>query len=417
MFRPSGSYDPGLRRGPLARVLGPASAALAALVVAVLGPASSAAAAPVASSGFTITQIATAPAGASNCDDITLLDGDLFVTCQNATQSTGGGGNSTIVEYAGDGSIANTFSLPDKADGIGADPLNHRLIVTFNEDGNSHLATIKPSAPAGSQVVNYTYSPVPDSIGGSGPLHTGGGTDAVTVDDAGNILITASAPSNPAGTAVFKVALGPSSGAAGTATLSRTFLDNATANNGNTGTGTTTLALTDPDSNAVVPSESPFYGGQFVLGDQTSNQLVFASAINAAGGGTLTALNLTRSGTPTAVDDIRWSTDDHGTLYVVDHGTGGASVLYKVTGPFVPGTAYAASATEIDTVDLAPGANAGVLSPFVTGLVAPKGLWYGASHDRGHDGGHDGGDDGGHGRGDHRGNHDGGAHHGERHTR
>lgn len=59
------------------------------------------------------------------------------MTCQNTTQSPGGGGNSTIVEYAGDGSVINTRSLPDKADGIGGDPLNHRLIVTLNEDAHT----------------------------------------------------------------------------------------------------------------------------------------------------------------------------------------------------------------------------------------------------------------------------------------
>jgi hypothetical protein len=48
--------------------------------------------------GFTITKVADAPKGATNCDDLARLDGHLFVGCQNLTQSSGG--NSTVVEYA-----------------------------------------------------------------------------------------------------------------------------------------------------------------------------------------------------------------------------------------------------------------------------------------------------------------------------
>jgi len=70
------------------------------------------------------------------------------MTCQNMTLSTGGGGNSTIVEYAGDGSVVNTWSISDKADGIGADPLNHRVIITLKLNGKTtsfvqHLQTSK----------------------------------------------------------------------------------------------------------------------------------------------------------------------------------------------------------------------------------------------------------------------------------
>ena len=107
------------------------------------------------------------------------------MTCQNMTQSTGGGGNSTIVEYADDGTVITTWSLKDKADGIAGDPLHRRLIVTLNEDANSHLATITPSAPAGQQVVDYSYSVNPASPSLTGPLHTGGGTDSVSLDATG----------------------------------------------------------------------------------------------------------------------------------------------------------------------------------------------------------------------------------------
>jgi hypothetical protein len=328
--------------------------------------------APSVAPAFTIQKLAPAPKGATNCDDLAYLDGHLFMTCQNMTQSTGGGGNSTIVEYGVDGSVINTWAVVDKADGIAGDPLNHRVIVTLNEDSKTHLLTITPSAPAAEQVTNYNYSVDPASHTLTGPLHTGGGTDAVSVDSRGHIYLSASYGLAKTGTAVFKVALTPPStpSRTGTATLSPTFLDNATATNGNTGSGTTPLKLIDVDSNAIVPYSSPRYGGQFVIDDQTALALVFASNIDAGTG-------LTVVHTPYGLDDIRWATTGGGTLYVVDKGpaSSGISTLYKVTGPFVAGVAYASSDSipdQLVTVNVTTGST----TPFVRHLQTAKGLVY-----------------------------------------
>jgi hypothetical protein len=356
-----------------------ATLALGALVLlASLIPAATALAAtsatpkPKVAAGFTITKLADAPNGATNCDDLARLDGHLFTGCQNMTQSGGGGGSSTIVEYADDGTVVNTWSLPDKVDGLTGDPLRHRLIVTLNEDAKSHLATLTPSAAPGQQIVNYRYSPDPASPTLTGALHTGGGTDAVSVDSTGHIYTSASYGITKTGTAVFKVALTPpaSPGASGTAALSPTWLENATAANGNTGHGSVQLKLNDVDSNAIVPYSSPRYGGSFVIDDQTAFDLVFASNINAGTG--LTVLH-----TPYGLDDIRWATTDGGTLYVVDKGPAktGASALYKVTGRFVAGTAFASSDSIPDQVDTVNVRN-GKLTPFVRNLQTAKGLVY-----------------------------------------
>lgn len=349
---------------------------LAALGISLLGFSSSAVAArslpPSVPPGFTIQKLAAAPKGATNCDDLAYLDGHLFMTCQNITQSTGGGGNSAVVEYAGDGSVINNWSIADKADGIAGDPLNHRLIVTLNEDAHTHLATITPSAPPGAQVTHYNYSVDPASYALTGPLHTGGGTDAVSLDSRGHIYLSASYGIAKTGTAVFKVELIPPATPTGTGTarLSPTFLDNATAANGNTGSGTTQLKLIDVDSNAIVPYTSPRYGGQFVIDDQTALDLVFASNIDAGTG--LTVLH-----TPYGLDDIRWATSTGGTLYVVDKGpaTSGISSLYKVSGPFVAGTLYAANDSipdQVVTVNLTTGKT----TPFIRNLQTAKGLVY-----------------------------------------
>jgi hypothetical protein len=354
-------------------------AAVAGVVIGVLIFAGAAFAAPAPSvpGGFTITKIAApAPASASNCDDLAFLEGHLFMGCQNKTLSVGGGGNSTLIEYTPAGAVVNSWSITDKIDGMAADPLNHRVIVSLDEDTRTHLATITPSAASGQQITYYTYSPDPRGASTPVALHTGGGTDQVSVDAAGHILITASHAGTATGTAVFKVVLtAPSSPTGtGTATLSPTFLDNATAANGNTGSGTVKLALGDVDSGAIVPQSSPRFGGSYVITDQTALELVFAS--NIFNGTGVTVLK-----TPFGLDDLLWATSSGGTLYVVDKGPTSvlpavsASALYKVTGPFVKNTVLASNdgvGDQVVTVNLTNGN----LTPFVQHLNTTKGLVY-----------------------------------------
>jgi hypothetical protein len=332
---------------------------------------------PSAPAGFTITKIAApSPTTAGNCDDLAFLEGHLFLSCQSKALSVGGGGNSTLIEYSTSGAVLSTWSIPDKIDGMSGDPLNHRLIVTLNEDAHSHLVTVTPSAAAGQQITHYTYTPDPRGASTPIALQTGGGTDQVSVDSSGHILITGSHAGTKTGTAVFIVKLTPpsSAGGTGTASLSPTYADNATAANGNTGSGTSTLALGDVDSGAIVPQSSPRFGGSYVVTDQTALELVFANKIFNGSG--LTVLK-----TPFGLDDILWTTSNSGTLYVVDKGATAAlpavstSGLYKVTGPFVKNTVLASNdgvGDQVVTVNLSNGN----LTPFVQHLNTTKGLVY-----------------------------------------
>ncbi len=357
----------------------PAALAVVLIAIAISGAAAYGASTPAPSvpAGYTITKIAApAPASASNCDDLAYLEGNLFMGCQNKTLSVGGGGNSTLIEYTPSGAVVNTWSIPEKIDGMGADPLHHRVIVTLNEDANTRLVTVTPSAPSGQQLTHYTYSPDPRGASTPTALHTGGGTDQVSVDSAGNILITGSHAGTKTGTAVFKTLLtAPTSpGGTGTAALSATFLDDASAANANTGSGTVKLALGDVDSGAIVPQSVPRFGGSYVIDDQTALELVFASNIFKGTG--LTVLK-----TQFGLDDLLWTTSAGGTLYVVDKGPTSslpavsASALYKVTGPFVSGTGLASNdgvGDQVVTVNLTNGN----LTPFVQHLNTTKGLVY-----------------------------------------
>ncbi len=368
---------PNLRR-PRRRSL---AAVLAGVLLGALSSAGAALAAsgpaPSVAAGFSITKIAApSPASASNCDDLAFLEGHLFLGCQNKTLSVGGGGNSTLIEYTPAGAVVNTWSITDKIDGMAGDPLHHRVIVTLDEDAHSHLATITPAAASGQQVTYYTYSSDPRGASTPTALRTDGGTDQVSVDSAGHVLITASHAGTKTGTAVFEVVLtAPSSpNGTGTATLSPTFLDDATAANGNTGSGTVNLALGDVDSGAIVPQSSPRFGGSYVITDQTALELVFASNIFKATG--VTVLK-----TQFGLDDLLWATSNGGTLYVVDKGPTSnlpavsASALYKVTGPFVKNTVLASNdgvGDQVVTVNLTNGN----LTPFVQHLNTTRGLLY-----------------------------------------
>ncbi len=333
---------------------------------------------PSVPAGFTITKIAApAPKTASNCDDMAFLEGHLLVGCQNKTLSNGGGGNSTLIEYTPTGSVVQMWSIKDKIDGMAADPLNHRVILSLNEDAKTHMATITPSSGKGQQVTYYTYSPDPRSASAPVALRTGGGTDHVIVDAAGHIFTNGSHAGNATGTAVFKVALTPPSSptgtGTGTATLTPTYLDNATAAKA-TGGGTAKLALGDVDSAAIVPQSSPRFGGSYVITDQTALELVFAN--NIFNGTGLTVLK-----TPFGLDDILWTTAPAGTLYVVDKGATSvlpkvsASALYKVTGPFTANTVLASNDGVGDQVVKVNLTN-GKLTPFVQHLNTTKGLVY-----------------------------------------
>jgi hypothetical protein len=252
----------------------------------------------------------------SDPDDITRLGNDLFVGFQNGVgpqgqASTDGDLDSTVVELTLSGHPVDQWDVVGKTDGVTADPALGGVIATVNEDANSALYTIRPFAtPAADVVTRYAYSKV---------LPHGGGTDAISIYD-GQIFISASAPGTngppapqPSDPAVYSVTLDP---ATRVATVSPLFYDEDPATVANVTSPqylkTTKLALTDPDSNEVVPSSGPRFAGDFMLTSQGDQEQIYV----ADAGSThqrLSVLALTQ-----AVDDTAWPTYPHGALYSTD---------------------------------------------------------------------------------------------------
>jgi hypothetical protein len=308
-------------------------------------------------------------------DDIAALGGHIYVGFQNGVGSQGevapsGNLDSTLVEFTPTGSVVKQWDVTGKIDGMGADPATGQVFATVNEDSKSSLYV-----ESGGTITHYTYT--------QSPLPHMGGTDAVSVYK-GKILISASAPGTggkaPANApAVFVATLNTG---AKTVSVAPFFAINATATgaNGTNAGKSVTLALTDPDSNMVVPASAPKFGGTFMLNSQGDLQLIFADAT----GKNLQVLKLTKP-----VDDSAVATSASGTLYVTDSG---ADAVDAITGPFKVGTAYTAVApcnansaptvcpvtgsttyvaNSMGTIDLTTGA---VSSLTVTGPITPKGM-------------------------------------------
>jgi len=304
-------------------------------------------------------------------DDIVTLGGNLYVGFQNGVGSQGevsssGNLDSTLAEFTPSGSVVKQWDVTGKIDGMGADSATGQVIVTVNEDSKSSLYTV-----SGGTVTHYAYTPSLPNLGG---------TDAVAVDQ-GKILISASAPGTsgkaPASApAVFAVTL---NAGAKTAAVAPFFADNATATGVNAPNAgkKVTLALTDPDSNGIVPTGSPEFAGDFMLNSQGDQELIFSGA----SGQNLQVLKIANP-----VDDVAWATSASGTLYTTDSG---ADTVDAITGSFTPGTAYTAvtpcnansaptncpapgyPANSLGTINLKTGAIGKVT---VIGPVAPKGL-------------------------------------------
>ncbi len=317
-----------------------------------------------------------APPGATNPDDITTLDGTLYVTYQNnaGKDGTPEGSKSTIVAIdPATGKVSATYSVLGRCDGLTADPGNHRVFASVNEDSNSSLFVITPGTPT---ATHYTYNPGPSETGSDG---SNGGTDAISVAPDGTVYIAHSnpdvnlpAPNNTA--AVFTLTLSGT-----TANLKPVFgvNDSATVINPASGSpATAALALTDPDSNRWVDD---LFGGTLIQDAQADSKLVFYSKTEPK----LRQLNLTNAKGATAVtpqlDDVT-GVKGAGTLYVVDQSTGNVfaiDITAAQSGTFFasqpnPAAGDKANTPALSVVDM----TTGVVTHVNSGFGSPKGLLF-----------------------------------------
>lgn len=305
----------------------------------------------------------------SSPDDITTMGGAIFTAFQNGIgpqgqPSSDGNTQSTVVEFTPSGHVIKQWDITGKCDGVTADPQRHELIATVNEDANSSIYTIHPYAAPADQIQHYSYN--------FNPLPHNGGTDAISIYH-GRILISASAPGtvgNPAPQptypAVYSVTFHR---ATLTADLTPLFYDEANATVANVGAGlgsTVQLALTDPDSNEVVPAAGPRFAGDFMLTSQGDMEQIFVLRRHGRLGSHLAVLKLANS-----VDDTAWPTSRFGAIYGANTSGG---TIDEVTGPFRPGSVFVA-VTPCDANDAPATCPAPGFPPNYLGQLNP---WTGA---------------------------------------
>jgi len=306
-------------------------------------------------------------------DDITRLGDDLFVGFQNGVgpqgqASSDGNLDSTVLELTLAGHPVAQWDVVGKTDGVTADPYTGRVIATVNEDLNSALYVINPEAPSATGATRYSYS--------ENPLPHNGGTDAISIMH-GTIYISASAPGTvgmPAPEAsypaVYSVTLNSSTKVA---TVAPVFFDEAVATVANAESphfgDPTRLALTDPDSNEVVPEYGSRFGNEFMLTSQGDLEQIFLNPYSASPTTRLSVLSLSQS-----VDDTTWPSDPSGSLYSTDSTNDAVDV---VRGPFRAGQPLAVAtpcgANSAPATCPAPGFPANFLASLNpwTGQVSP----------------------------------------------
>jgi hypothetical protein len=347
----------------------------------------------LATPAFHVTQILTGkslrhryvPSGSSTRrsepltgpDDITILGHHLFTAFQNGVgpqgePSSDGNADSTVVEFTASGHVIRQWDIHGKCDGITADRGRGIVIATVNEDANSSLYTIRPGARPGGGVRHYQYNKA---------LPHFGGTDAISIYH-GSVLISASAPGTTGAAApqasypaVYLVVLDP---VTRIATVRPVFYDETLARVANVGASASKvvrLALTDPDSNEIVPASGPRFAGDFMLTSQGDKEQIFLHARGRPGrqaGDRLEVLRLSQS-----VDDTAWARTRSGRIFGSDSN---ADTIDMVTGPFRPGSVFVA-VTPCDAGDApatCPGPGfppnyLGLLNPW-TGHITPVSL-------------------------------------------
>lgn len=309
-------------------------------------------------SGYSLSVFAKAPSATQKPDSIVLMGSSVFIGYQNAGEVKDGsvaGITNQVVQYDLNGNAQKTFTVPGHVDGLMARSDTNTLWAMANEDGNPEL-TIIDLASGAQKTYQATVNPT---------VHGGGYDDMQLLN--GVVYVSASAPAttgvaptvvsltlNPNGT-TFDVApvlagnaqaidITPSVGGAANPTFNQPV----------------TLALTDPDSEAIDPS------GRLVLDSQADGKLVFIT--NPGPSQSVSVLTLTlyndKDGPIYPVDDTRFVPAPGPTGKTFMLFTDSSNTTYRVDAPFKQGDSYSAGQGQVMQLDL----KSGHLTPVVAGI-------------------------------------------------
>lgn len=297
---------------------------------------------------YTSSVFATAPAGTSGPDSVTVAAGSVWVAYDgNALSSDGSqpAGFSTVARYSLSGALQKTYQVSGDVDGLKYNQASGLIWATQNQDANSSVTLINP-------VTNAMT-----------PLHYAVTSATQGVDDlvftAGGTFLSTTNPTVASDPTLVKVV-------AGTSPVQVTTVATAGQIGTNIVTGATNYAPTvvNTDSLTVAPN------GDLVQTTGNRDTLLF---IKDAGLSTqsLSYLTLTAGGNAVSgTDDSLFLTSSKGTIFAAVSNTN--QVLAIEYSGMAPGTLLASigSLKEIGFIDQANGN----VTPFVTGLSGIHGL-------------------------------------------
>jgi hypothetical protein len=305
----------------------------------------SAAAQVTAAPPYTVSVFATSvPHVYYQPDSITLWNGRVFIGYGNNAGTTGGG-HSTIVEYAMDGTVLHKVRVRGHNDGLKVDPKTNLLWALQNEDANPNLVIIDPSTWKSKK---YTFAK---------PAHGGGYDDMAFIGD--DVYISCSNPSNNPNTkqAIVKATL-----VGNRVAVTPVLLGNAIATDITSGQPVQ-LNLQDPDSTISDPE------GDLILDSQADAELIFVHHPGFTDQGVF-RLALTSGGNSAQIDDTVLAYSSQGVILVSDRD---GETVYSITAPFFgPSEAYSAGPTFVGRLDT----HTGVLTPVVSGMASPHGMTF-----------------------------------------
>jgi len=277
-------------------------------------------------------------------DSIALWKNRVFIGYGNNAKPDGTFGSSTIVEYALDGSVIQTFKVKGHNDGLKVDPKTNLLWALQNEDANPNLVIFDPSNGLRKE---YTFAK---------PAHGGVYDDIAFQGD--QVFISASNPSNNPNTkqAIVRATLKGSR-----VVVTPILLGTANAIDIPTGQPVQ-LNLQDPDSLRFDAA------GDLTLDSQADAELIILhhpGAVNQS----VYRLPLTTNGSPVQIDDTVFPEFSQGVILVADRD---GETVYAVSAPLFGPEAYSAAPTSVDQLNMITG----VLTPVVSGMVSPHGMYF-----------------------------------------
>jgi hypothetical protein len=285
---------------------------------------------------------ATAP------DSLTLAGDTLWASFANGADSTGAGGNSTVVQYAMDGKVLKTYSIPGNVDGLKFDSGTGLIWALQNQDGNSTLVLIDP--------VRGITKRSPLSYGTQSSTR---GYDDVVFQD-GHIYLSYTNPVG-AGDDVIQMLDNRKSPLLVSSLLKDGVDGTDLANEQHVAP----IPVSDPDSLKTTPT------GGLMLTSGSDGALTFVDSIGTRYQ-SVSFLQLVDSKgvAVTGLDDAVWTVTPKGTFFVAD--TAANQILKVEVSHLTPVSLFASVAglKAVGSVNL----ETGLVTPFIGSLQSPHGL-------------------------------------------